>query len=186
MFNGDVVDRGSYSIECLLTLFAFKIALPSCFFISRGNHEAEHINRVHGFYEECLKKYNHQFFSLSNVVLNHLPIGYLIGQQVFVVHGGLPNKDDFTLDDIRSLHRIKDPETGSLLSQILWSDPQPANGIRQSPRGEGILFGPDVTDAFLQRNNLKCLIRSHVWQQDGYAIEHNGKCITIFSAPNYT
>ncbi len=115
-----------------------------------------------------------------------MPIGYLIQKQVFVVHGGLPQKPDFMLDELKSLNRVMDPETGSLLSQLLWSDPKETNGICPSHRGEGILFGPDVTEAFLQRNGLKCMIRSHVWQEEGYAIEHGGKCITIFSAPNYT
>ncbi len=181
-----MVDRGSYSVECLLTLLAFKIANPNSFFISRGNHEAEHINRVHGFYDECSKKYNHQFFTLSNQVMNYMPIGYLIQKQVFVVHGGLPQKADFMLEDVKTLNRVMDPETDTLLSQLLWSDPKESNGVSPSHRGEGILFGPDVTEAFLKRNGLKCMIRSHVWQEEGYAIEQGGKCITIFSAPNYT
>ena len=29
------------------------------------------------------------------------------------------------------------------------------------------------------------LIRSHEVKDEGYLVEHNGKCITIFSAPNY-
>lgn len=29
------------------------------------------------------------------------------------------------------------------------------------------------------------VIRSHEVKQDGYEIDHNGKLITIFSAPNY-
>ena len=29
------------------------------------------------------------------------------------------------------------------------------------------------------------LIRSHEVKQDGYEVAHNGKCITVFSAPNY-
>lgn len=118
--------------------------------------------------------------------MNYLPIGYLIGEKVFVVHGGLPAKEDFMLEDMRGLNRFEDPETGSLLSQLLWSDPKDSSGVSPSHRGEGILFGPDVTEAFLNRNGLKCMIRSHVWQEQGYAVEHGGKCITIFSAPNYT
>ena len=29
------------------------------------------------------------------------------------------------------------------------------------------------------------LIRSHEVKEDGYLVEHDGKCITVFSAPNY-
>ena len=182
-----MVDRGAYSVECLLTLCALKVALPQSFFVSRGNHESETVNRVHGFYEECTRKYQcHQFFSMANVMLNTLPIAYVIGDKWFVVHGGLPDKCDFSLDDVRGIERFRVPENGTMLSQLLWSDPQEVNGIRPSHRGEGLLFGPDVTRAFLERNGLTQLIRSHVWQSEGYAVEQEGQCITIFSAPNYT
>lgn len=45
--------------------------------------------------------------------------------------------------------------------------------------------GPDVTENFLKRNNLDYVIRSHEVKDAGYEIAHNGKCITVFSAPNY-
>jgi serine/threonine-protein phosphatase 5 len=166
-------------------LLALKVACPTSLFISRGNHESEPINRVHGFYEECEKKYSHDFFTQCNKVMNYLPLGYLIKDKIFVVHGGLPNVDNFVLDDVKSINRFVIPQSGSLMSQILWSDPQDNDGISPSQRGEGILFGPDVTAKFLERNNLSFMIRSHVWQKEGYKVEHYGKCITIFSAPDY-
>ena len=55
LFNGDFVDRwpdldcrfvniflvfrGSFSVECIFTLFGFKLLYPDHFFMSRGNHE---------------------------------------------------------------------------------------------------------------------------------------------------
>ena len=98
----------------------------------------------------------------------------------------MPAKEDFVLSDIESFNRFKDPENGTLFIQLLWSDPKTSDGISRSHRGEGILWGPDVTEAFLARNNLKMIIRSHVWEPTGYKIDHDGKCVTIFSAPNYT
>ena len=32
---------------------------------------------------------------------------------------------------------------------------------------------------------LDLVIRSHEVKQEGYEVSHNGKCITVFSAPNY-
>ncbi|KAL0173603.1 hypothetical protein M9458_029571, partial [Cirrhinus mrigala] len=39
-------------------------------------------------------------------------------------------------------------------------------------------FGPDVTERFLEQNKLQYIVRSH-------EVTHSGKCITVFSAPNY-
>lgn len=36
LFNGDFVDRGSFSVECIFTLFGFKLLYPNHFFLSRG------------------------------------------------------------------------------------------------------------------------------------------------------
>lgn len=186
LFNGDFVDRGAYSIEVIITMFALKAAYSRFFFMARGNHESEHVNRMHGFFEETKRKYDERMFSMMNKVFNALPIVHVIQNQLFVVHGGLPEKPDFVLEDIASIDRFKDPPNGTMFSQLLWSDPKQTPGISPSHRGEGILWGPDVTDAFLERNNLKMIIRSHVWEPTGYKIDHNGKCVTIFSAPNYT
>lgn len=71
------------------------------------------------------------------------------------------------------------------MCELLWSDPQPQNGYSPSKRGVGIQFGPDVTDAFLRKNKLDYVIRSHEVKPEGYEIAHDGKCITVFSAPNY-
>ena len=71
------------------------------------------------------------------------------------------------------------------MCELLWSDPQPRCGRSQSKRGVGTQFGPDVTKRFLQKNKLDYIIRSHEVKNEGYEIAHDGKCITVFSAPNY-
>ncbi|KAG9634518.1 hypothetical protein KCU69_g19864, partial [Aureobasidium melanogenum] len=66
-----------------------------------------------------------------------------------------------------------------------WTDPQTAPGRGPSKRGVGLQFGPDVTKRFCEKNGLEAIIRSHEVRMDGYEEEHDSKCITIFSAPNY-
>jgi len=70
-------------------------------------------------------------------------------------------------------------------SQLLWTDPQEQTGRGPSKRGVGLGFGPDVTKRWCELNKVTAVIRSHEVRADGYAVEHDGLCITVFSCPNY-
>lgn len=70
-------ERGPQNLETILTLSALKIRFPTDFYILRGNHECQSINRVYGFYDEIRQRYNESklyddfnvsscFFRLSN------------------------------------------------------------------------------------------------------------------------
>lgn len=185
LFNGDFVDRGSWGVEIVLSLYAFKAANPDCIYMNRGNHESLHLNRVYGFEGEVKAKYNEDVFELFIESFNWLPLAGVLNERVLVVHGGLFSKDGVTLSDIEKIDRNKDiPESG-LMCDILWSDPQKQKGRHPNKRGTSIQFGPDVTKAFLDANNLDLIVRSHEVKQEGYEIDHDGRLITIFSAPNY-
>eukprot|EP00307_Rebecca_sp_RCC1486_P011964 CAMPEP_0119407366 /NCGR_PEP_ID=MMETSP1335-20130426/1281_1 /TAXON_ID=259385 /ORGANISM="Chrysoculter rhomboideus, Strain RCC1486" /LENGTH=658 /DNA_ID=CAMNT_0007431465 /DNA_START=1 /DNA_END=1979 /DNA_ORIENTATION=- len=185
LFNGDFVDRGSFSFEVVLTLIAFKCLLPRHFHMTRGNHESKTMNKMYGFEGEVKHKYSDQMFHFFSEVFNWLPLGAVIGNKVFVVHGGLFSRDDVTLAELRKVDRNREPPEEGLMSEMLWSDPQPSNGRAPSKRGVGLSFGPDVTKAFLERNNLELVVRSHEVKDAGYEVEADGKLITVFSAPNY-
>ncbi|XP_038206909.1 serine/threonine-protein phosphatase 5-like [Zerene cesonia] len=109
LFNGDFVDRGSFSVECIFTLFSFKLLYPNHFFMSRGNHETVDMNRVYGFRGEVTYKYSSQMADLFTEVYRWLPLAHCINSKVLVMHGGLFSKDDVTLDDIRNVERNKEP-----------------------------------------------------------------------------
>ena len=47
------------------------------------------------------------------------------------------------------------------MCELLWSDPGAEPGRAPSKRGVGVAFGEDVTRAFLERNALDLLVRSH-------------------------
>lgn len=185
LFNGDYVDRGSFSFEVVMTLMAWKLADPLCMNMLRGNHESQNMNKMYGFEGEIKFKYDDKTMELFSEVFNVLPISATIADKVFVVHGGLSTQENVTLDDIAKIPRGRELPQSGLMSDLLWADPQNMPGRRPSKRGVGFSFGPDYTEAFLQNNNLELLVRSHEVKDEGYEVDHNGKCITIFSAPNY-
>ncbi|CAZ81499.1 unnamed protein product [Tuber melanosporum] len=187
LFNGDFVDRGSWSTEIAFLLFSYKWLFPNNFYINRGNHETDDMNRVYGFEGECKAKYNERMFKLFSEAFSALPLATLVGSKYLVLHGGLFSDDKVNLDDIRKLNRHlkKQPGQEGLMMEMLWTDPQPDPGRRPSKRGVGQQFGPDVTKSFCERNGLEAIIRSHEVRMGGYEVEHDGRCITVFSAPNY-
>ena len=185
LFNGDFVDRGSFSLEVIAIYLMFKLADPESIFLTRGNHETKNMNRIYGFEGEIKAKYDDKIFQLFLEVFEWLPLAAVVGGKVFVTHGGLPTNPTVTLDDIRKIKRGMEPPESGLMSDLLWSDPQPFKGKSPSKRGVGFSFGPDITAAFLERNNLNLLVRSHEVKEEGYLVEHGGKTITVFSAPNY-
>ena len=116
--------------------------------------------------------------------------------------GGPPvSKDGVTLDQIAKIDRFgRQPgQEGDMMEvlrissttyladsvQLLWTDPQEQSGRGPSKRGVGLGFGPDVTKRWCELNRITAIIRSHEVRADGYAVEHDGLCITVFSCPNY-
>ncbi|KAK0182074.1 hypothetical protein PV327_000245 [Microctonus hyperodae] len=185
LFNGDFVDRGSFSVECIFTLFGFKLLFPNHFFMSRGNHESAVMNHMYGFDGEVKAKYTAQMAQLFTEVYNWLPLAHCLNSRVLVMHGGLFSRDGVTLNEIREIDRNRQPPDEGIMCELLWSDPQPQMGRAPSKRGVGVQFGPDVTHNFLKVNGLDYIVRSHEVKNDGYEVSHDGKCITVFSAPNY-
>ncbi|PHJ17503.1 serine threonine protein phosphatase [Cystoisospora suis] len=185
LFNGDFVDRGSFSVECILLLFAAKLVFPNHFHLTRGNHETFEMNKLYGFRGEMIHKYDERLYNLFCEAFRLLPLAFVLNKAVFVVHGGLLSRDNVSLDEINQIDRDREPPDGGLMTDLLWSDPSPFLGRSPSKRGIACQFGADVTEAFLKFNSLKLVIRSHEMKDEGYEVEHNGHLITVFSAPNY-
>lgn len=57
MFNGDFVDRGSFSVEVILSMYLLKIYDPKCIYLNWGNHESLGLTKMYGFEGEVLHKY---------------------------------------------------------------------------------------------------------------------------------
>ena len=187
LFNGNFVDRGVFGLECITTLIAFKILYPNHVFLSRGSQEDITSNYRYGFKNEIFDKYDSddKVYNCFYEFYRFLPLGYILNEEILIIHGGLFSKDKVTINELKKIDRFRDIAKRGLMNELIWSEPWKERGWAPSVRGVGINFGPDITKKFLKDNNLKLLIRSNQVKMEGYEIEHEGKVITIFSAPNY-
>lgn len=190
LFNGDFVDRGSWSCEVALYLYVLKIIYPRSVYINRGNHETRDMNKTYGFTDECEHKYSKKIFECFTESFGALPLATLINRSYLCMHGGLFSDDKVTLEDIKKYNRFPSsgntqPPREGIAMELLWTDPQPETGRAPSKRGIGMQFGPDITKRFCLSNKIRKVLRSHEVRMGGVEEEHDGRLITVFSAPNY-
>ncbi|KIJ99106.1 hypothetical protein K443DRAFT_680256 [Laccaria amethystina LaAM-08-1] len=198
LFLGDYVDRGYFSIECVLYLWSLKIWYPDTLFLLRGNHECRHLTDYFTFKLECKHKYSEQVYDACMESFCSLPLAAIMNKQFLCIHGGL-SPELSTLDDIRAIDRFREPPTHGLMCDILWADPVEDFGtekitdsfVHNHVRGCSYFFTYQAACQFLERNNLLSIIRAHEAQDAGYRMYRKTKTtgfpsvMTIFSAPNY-
>ena len=179
LFNGDFVDRGSFSVEVIVTMLAYKCLLPNHFHMTRGNHETKNMNELYGFQGEVTAKYDQKTYEFFTEIFNWLPLCYVLNssskKKVFITHGGLFEDLEVTLDDIRKVERNRQPPEKGIMTDALWADPCYLPGRRASKRGTSIQFGPNITKEFCDKNGIEYIIRSHEVKQDGYEEAHDKK-----------
>ena len=172
LFMGDYVDRGDQSIETLCLLLCLKVRYPTRIFLTRGNHESSEITQLYGFYDECIKKYNNaNIWKMFTELFNLLPLAAIIDNKIFCLHGGL-SPDLKTIDEIRELERKKDVPSSGPMCDLLWSDPEERTGWGVSPRGAGYIFGGDISQKFINTNNLLQINRAHQLVMKGFSWSH--------------
>ncbi|CAF0723603.1 unnamed protein product [Didymodactylos carnosus] len=212
IYNGDIVDRGSYSIEVFILICVSLLLYPNGVFINRGNHEDHVMNLRYGFMKEVISKYKSQatrILRLFENVFSWLPLASVIDEKIFVTHGGISD-----ITDLNIIKKIKRHKYVSVLSpsfivpyedeyhidgiskeillewrqvlDILWSDPHAKNGCEPNLyRGGGCYFGQDITEMIMKKHKWSLIIRSHECKREGFDYCHNDKVLTIFSASNY-
>jgi diadenosine tetraphosphatase ApaH/serine/threonine PP2A family protein phosphatase len=187
LFLGDYVDRGFYSTETLVLLLVYKVKFPDHVFMLRGNHECRSVSSSYGFHEEVMNRFGHAgVFNLSNDLFDSLPIGAVINERIFCIHGGLSPAvaaiEQLAVED----RRVELPPSGPLCD-VCWSDPDADTaewGL--SARGAGFLFGKRPTDEFCYNNKLILIARAHQLAMEGYMYAFGErKLVTVWSAPNY-
>ncbi|SGZ00062.1 BQ5605_C034g11323 [Microbotryum silenes-dioicae] len=198
LFLGDYVDRGYFSIECVLYLWALKIWYPKTLFLLRGNHECRHLTDYFTFKLECKHKYSETVYNACMESFCTLPLAAVMNKQFLCIHGGLSPELN-TLDDLRTVNRFREPPTHGLMCDLLWADPLEEFGneknsdgfVHNHVRGCSYFFTYTAACQFLERNGLLAIIRAHEAQDAGYRMYRKTKTtgfpsvMTIFSAPNY-
>ncbi|KAI0433063.1 serine/threonine-protein phosphatase 2B catalytic subunit [Xylaria sp. FL1042] len=198
LFLGDYVDRGYFSIECVLYLWSLKIHYPQTLWLLRGNHECRHLTDYFTFKLECKHKYSEAIYEACMESFCSLPLAAVMNKQFLCIHGGL-SPELHTLDDLRNIDRFREPPTQGLMCDILWADPLEDFGqektneyfMHNHVRGCSYFFSYHAACNFLEKNNLLSIIRAHEAQDAGYRMYRKTRTtgfpsvMTIFSAPNY-
>ena len=196
LFLGDYVDRGVWGIEALIYLYSMKINYPRNIFLLRGNHETRECTQSYNFKQEVLHKHDQEVFDLIMDSFDCLPLAAVLNGDYFCAHAGISPAFD-KVSDIEKIDRFQEIPDSGPACDLVWSDPvENSTGFLRGrfqfndKRNCSVIYGKKEVSIFLRKNNLKCIIRAHEVQLEGYK-EHfwNGKSqpmvITLFSAPNY-
>jgi serine/threonine-protein phosphatase 2B catalytic subunit len=196
VFLGDYVDRGAFSLEVLLVLYALKVNFPNTLFLLRGNHECRQLTTFFSFRKECLYKHDLELYDRCMESFDCMPLACVVDGKFLTVHGGL-GPEMVTLADINAISRFQEPPKQGSFCDILWADPYETESTRSAGfrtndvRGCSYFFTKEAVVPFLKRNDLLSVIRAHEAQLDGFKMYNwNGEedfpaVITVFSAPNY-
>lgn len=204
VFLGDYVDRGTFSVEVCLILFACKLRYPGKVTLLRGNHETRAMSSYHNFQQEATHKYGPAIYEMFMEVFDHLPLGAIVETggslgRIFCCHGGL-SPSFKTIDEIQELDRVAEPSDDGAICDLIWADPVEddkffnQNFSRNKERGCSVVFGYNPIYDFLDANNILFIVRAHQVEEKGYRELHFSQAppgrvhpfvVTLFSAPNY-
>jgi serine/threonine-protein phosphatase PP1 catalytic subunit len=186
------VDRGPRSLEVMSLLLAFKLRWPNHVHLLRGNHETASMSQVHGFKNECLRRCGENIWQFFVDVFNVMPLVAHIAPptSTLLVHGGISPHCQH-LDQIDQ--QIKKPidwtpnGQNNILTDLLWSDPcKTIEHWAHSARGTSFHWGMAAAKNFMDRNDLKRIVRAHTAEAKGYGVMgEKHEVVTVFSAPNY-
>jgi hypothetical protein len=91
---------GPHGLYVLFLLYALKIVYPEYVFLNKGNHENKAINSRYGFEDEVFEVYDQNIYNQIQNTFNLLPLCTLIEEKIIILHGGLFEFDNVTLDEI--------------------------------------------------------------------------------------
>lgn len=181
VFLGDYIDRGPFQIQVLEELLAIYTEYPDQVILLRGNHEGPEDISVS--LSDFSYKLSAMFKGKKEMIQGKLSqlfaelyIAAVIPEKTLIIHGGFSSTK--SMNDIRNA--VKQHPSKPHLTEILWSDPSNQKEDLESTRGLGRRYGIKSTHEFLEKNNLKSLIRGHQHPKKGYSVD-NGKILTLCS-----
>lgn len=185
IFLGDYVDRGPHQVENINLLYELKRRAPNRLILLRGNHETPSVNYRYGFHFEVEQKLGdlNQAYTRS---FAEMPLAAISSHnRIFAVHGGLAENLN-NVAEINGLPREHELEHPISL-QMLWNDPQEhLNGFAPSIRGGRVrVFGRDVTEQFLEQNELELIVRAHEVFPHGFHRFFDNLILSLFSCHHY-
>ncbi|MHA1731160.1 MAG: metallophosphoesterase [Promethearchaeota archaeon] len=186
VFLGDYIDRGGKQVDCVNFLLYIKLLHRFKVFLLRGNHEVEAVNRGYGFHDSVKSRFGREsmeVYGLYNAAFNQLPLAGQTWNGIFFAHAGIPEELEAITDLTRET--LGSGEHGEFARELLWNDPsENRNGFKNNwGRGPGTkVYGRDVFDDFLARNNLKGMIRGHGHCGGGCEEYFDGKLVSLFSS----
>lgn len=209
VFLGDYVDRGKAAIKTLELILILKYIFSSNIFLLRGNHDGGTIISENE-YKLCvgrnenttdddyfvaslfnsLKKLNKPLTLLEEYLnffnnLCHLALIKNGDDVVLCVHGGIPRPTSDNYNHINTISDlwndgIVDSLDGSVIHNMLWSDPTEDISLQRSTRR--FYFYKTHFDNFTDKFSISNIIRGHQAFDEGYMKFFNDRLISIFSS----
>ncbi|MCX8192442.1 MAG: metallophosphoesterase [Nitrososphaeria archaeon] len=186
VFLGDYVDRGPKQVENIVTLLESKLSWGENLTLLRGNHETVEMNRWYGFMDLVYSRFSVNLYDSFAELFSKLPYASLLYKSILTLHGGLAEGLE-KVEDINIIPKGELDPRNVIALQIIWNDPsEDIEWFAPSWRGGGAkLYGWRAFNQFMEKNNLKFLIRAHEPQHEGYGELFNGRLKTVFSCRFY-
>ncbi len=209
IFLGDYIDRGKSAFKTLELILILKYLFPSSIFLLRGNHDGGTLISENE-YKLCVGRNDNttddDYFvaSLFNTLIElnkpltllkeylkffnnlcHIAFIKNDNEIVMCVHGGIPRPKSEAYEHLNNIsdlynEKIVDDLSGSIIHNMLWSDPAEDTNLYRSTRR--FYFYKPHFDAFINKFYISKVVRGHQAFNEGYKKFFDGKLISIFSS----
>lgn len=186
LFLGNFVNYGDRNISTITLLFSLALKYPQYFYLLRGAHESRKMTRDCGLYQEVVNRYGTpRAWEALMDAFDTLPLAARVCGQFFCLSGGI-SRNIVTLAQIDNFNRFVEVPTTEAWSSLMWNIPNASvKDYTAIDKGVGTYYGKDQLDFFLKANNLTSIVYSRRLCPNGYDNLFDGKCICLWSAPNF-